>query len=286
MSFSGDFYQQGRTVEVLSSPYSYGPFDMDSEWNRAVGCIDPRAEARETMKNIIQTAGGGIGIAYDAALIAVARGSERFDPHAAVARTPLSEGAVTLTGHDRCAFNLNSAAVIGEIAEPTDFTTDQVNWLVSNQFPCEESEIKKEIKRVQDAAKRTVDAIHTIDPSRLLEEVDSLEPQKRTVTDMDGDNHAGVWVTNFHPGLALRRQMLLRGENPIEVQAYHDNYAAMLAMAKNAIRLVAEQRGLWLGAITCRSAATAGVLIGPDARIKQLAVQPSRDGLQFREVER
>jgi hypothetical protein len=287
MSFSSDLYQQGRTVEAISNVNSYGPFELDSEANRAVGCIDPRAEQRRKgMKNIIQTAGGGVGIAYDAGLIAVANGADSFDPYLAVARAPLSEGAVILTGHERCAFNLNAHTVIKEIARPSELTCDMMGRLTSTQFPRERSDIEKNIARITDAARRIVDAVQRIDPSELLGTIDSLEPNKLTVTDMDGDNHAGVWITNYHPGLALRRQVLLRGENPLEVQAYHDNYAAMLAMARNAIRLTPEQRGLWLGAITCRSAATAGVLIGPDPRIKIVEVTPNPDGLRFAEVPR
>jgi len=119
-----------------------------------------------------------------------------------------------------------------------------------------------------------------MNPDALLEAVDSCYPDHENVGSMLGDNAAGIYIFNHHPYVGLDRAKVHRGENPLQVQAYHTSIRASLEGLLG-LTMPGELKNLRLAAFILREAATPTVLIGKDPRINILHVVPGPRGLQF-----
>lgn len=282
MAFLANQFEQGRTVEFLLNPDHYAGFQLDSEHNRALGCIDPRPEDRRTNKIIVQTPGGGVGVAHDGALTELATGESTYNPLVCIKREPILDTAHVITAHKRCAYEASTERVLEEMIEPSDFTLGLLKRFQQRYF--DGNGIRPELERIKNAAEVALPQMEIVRRANLLSTVDSLYPDKLTVADMIGENKAGVYTFNHHPNIGLDRERMHNGSHQLEVQTYHDSLQASLNLVWNAARLTHEARTLRAAALLWRSVATAGVLIGNDPRVKILEVTPTSRGVMVNEL--
>lgn len=276
-------FEQGRTVQFLFDATNYGGFEVDTEGNRAVGCMDPRPEQRRQHMIIVQTPGGGIGIAHDTALTRLAMGESRYSPSESIKNDPSLDAAYVITGHNRCAYDAGVVSVLQETLEPGAFTLGLLKRFQRRYF--DGNGIANELVRIQEAAGKAIPQLQQ-QKEDVLSAVDSLHPGKLTVADMVGENKAGVYTFNHHPNVGLQREKMHRGAHPLDVQTYFDCIQASLNMVWNTNGLRHDERKLRAAALIWRSAATASVLVGSDERYKLLEVEPSSKGIQVTELRR
>ncbi len=284
MAFLENPFEQGRTVEFLFNPGNYGGFQLDSEHNRALGCIDPRSEDRQRNKIIVQTPGGGVGIAHDIALTKLARGTDIYNPVACIKDEPTLDTAYVITAHKRCAYEAGTEKVLQEIIQPSDFTIGLLRRFQRRYY--EVGGMRREHRRIQEVAEKALPQMDDVRRANLINAVDDLNPDKLTVADMIGENMAGVYTFNHHANVGLDREKMHRGSHKLVVQTYHDSLQASLNLVWNTPGLPKGARQLRAAALLWRSVATAGVLIGADERVKILEVSPSSEGVVVEELPR
>lgn len=302
-----------RSLDFFTNPRSYAPFDLTTDLRRVVGCIDPRPEDRDVMKTIVQTPGGAVGHAHDAALAMTVESGELFEAAEAEARrqqmgpsaVPAWLGGVATLGlgfrnyqsmrvttgvmdaHHGCAFNNLLLNVLEEEANPSDLTLDTIaRW--SSRYESH-GDLRSPIKKISAAAGRLHGHILENGPGEdILDVVNEAYPHHPNITSMVGDNQAGLYIVNHHPHAGLNRERTHRGANPVKVQAYHSNLGASMSEVANlemtgGIRM---GRDLLAGAVLLRSAATRTLLgatphEGQETALVEVYPSSNESGLEF-----
>lgn len=278
-------FEQGRTVEFLFNPSHYAGFSLDSEQHRVVGCIDPRPEERARHKIIVQTPGGGVGIAHDVALVSSALRGAHYRPQECLRGDPVLDTGTILTAHQRCAYDLYTENVFEEMIAPSALTRGILNRLQNRYIDA--TDFQKSFDMIRATAEKALPFLREHHEARVvLSSVDALYPEKQTVTDMQGENKAGVYTISHHPNVGLDREQMHRGPHPLEVQSYFDCVQATLNLVRNTPRLSEHERQLRTAALLLRSAATPGVLLGEDTRFKILEVESTSQGISVQELDR
>ncbi|MEK7152537.1 MAG: hypothetical protein AAB834_01195 [Patescibacteria group bacterium] len=281
MSVTFEAHEVARSHDVFTAPSTYGRFDLTSDHRRMVGCIDPRDEDRADLQIIVQTPGGAAGKGFDAALALTA-----YDPDNRIhtiqqgLRYDSDLQRATVAGaHRGCRFVMGLAQVAAEMTAPSDITNDTFRGLVG-RYELKDTGIQENRTHVIEAANRLQDQVAACDPEELLEDVNRLYPYHVNVIDMKGDNTAGSYILNHHPYVGLDRSVVHRGENPLTVQAYHDNVRASMESLMGTVGMPADVKALRLAALLMRTAATRTVLCTGSPRMQYLHVVPTSRGLQ------
>ncbi len=279
-----DTVEMGRSYDFFMNPHSYAAFELTSEHQLPIGCIDPRDEERLQLKVICQTPGALIGKGKDASLALTANDEdgriytveEGMEYHSRLQSSTQSDGA-----HPSCLYNEGMSAVDGEIINPRDQTMDILRDFIG-RYGLEDARVRSLIKQIQDAAKRIRDSKPNYDPDAFLAYADKLYPHQDNVAPMVGENQAGFYILNHHPRIGLKRQEVHRGEQKLQIHAYHDNVYASVHNLSDMRGMSREVKELRLAALLLRSAATRTVVC-TGKEIKFLHVVPTAHGTQVEE---
>lgn len=276
-------HEIARSREVFMDPQTYRGFDLNGDHQRIVGCIDPRDEDRDRLKIIAQTPGGAAGKGLDALLALTAfdpQGERSYSIDDGLRYDSDLQRATVAGAHKGCRFILGLSGVVSEMTNPQDITTDTERSLI-NRYGLRDTGVEERIEAIADAARRQQDELAKVSPDTLLETVNGLYPHQQNVSAMRGENRAGFYILNHHPYAGLDRARIHRGENPLLVQAYHDNVRASKDSLEGTLGMPAEVKLLRLAALLRRTAATRTVLSTPD--MEYLDVVPGPHGLQVQQ---
>jgi hypothetical protein len=279
------------SMEFFTDPRSYDDFSRTKDFKRIITCIDPRLPGGtdektpppfDEYKVTVQTDGGAAGLGHDRSLRI---GVETGQPE------PISEGirydarvriTNVLDAHHECRFLNGIVSVLGEEADPNDFTLDAIKrWEKIYGIGVFGT---KAFRQLRDSAARQAELEQNIQETKsILEVVDELYPEHPNVRYMAGENRARLHVVNHHPfvGIDRRRQAKLYGEN---AQGYHNNLAAIVERSLLLPNLSRRGRMLRAGAAIMRAAATMTVVTQGHEDTRFLEVFPEVEhGLRFDE---
>ena len=253
---------QARSYEYFTNPDSYAGFTLTKDMKLIIACIEPRDPANAEhgdYKITMQTPGGFMGEGLDQALASYAVDKEAVRIRSGMDQDAKLRISKTLDMHQDCAFHGNVAHVVKEMARPGDFTKDSLfGW--AERFNKRE-EVAENLGRISMAADAQLDVIAESGDDDLLAVADSLQPGHPNVYGVKWRPMARTYVMNFHPHIGKNRN-----RKPADpelaglVQGYHDNIAAMVCDLETAFSLSGEMRGLRLGSLLLRSAATRTVI--------------------------
>jgi hypothetical protein len=253
---SGSISERERSRAFFHSPQSFTEYDRTRDGRHIITCVDPRDEISDSLKTAIQTAGGGGGVAHDASLAKTALGGRLVTRNQALEQDRPDRTRSVLDCHPDCKFERYLGTVLAGEVEPTDFTQDAIDrWASMHGLS---DVVAENTPGIRDAAARKLDYINTRGQSDVLSEVDRLYPEYSNVVQMHGENNAGLYVVNHHPGLGVNRQLQHR-EVGLEVQAYCDSLGGSLADLSQ-LPIKGEERGLRATALIHRSAVARTIL--------------------------
>lgn len=266
--------ERARSRAFFHDPNSFAPFDRTRDGRHIITCVDPRDEEADALKVAIQTAGGGGGVGHDISLAKTAATGRLVTRNRALEEDSQDRRASVLDCHPDCKFERFLGSVLAGEIEPSDFTLDAIErWASIHGLT---DVIADNTQRIRDAAVRKLEYIQAHGQSDVLTEVDRLYPEYANVVQMRGENNAGLYVVNHHPGLGLNRHAQHR-EVGLEVQAYCDSLGGGIQdLSQLPIR--AEERGLRVTALLHRSAVARTILGGAHPGMEYLEAVPSQIG--------
>jgi hypothetical protein len=284
LSAPGVVVSKEKSLDFFTDPRSYTGFDLTRDKKIMIGCIEPRLlglvdcsqPARvDDLKTRLQTGGGAAGTGHDEALALTVEQGELVPIEYGIAKSADRRETAVLDGHYDCRFVNDMSAVLSEEANPNDFTLETLErWDRFYQTGLVKSSV---LHKLMDAAAKEQEYVaEKTEMVSLIRFTDTLYPDHPNVRYVVGQNQARVHVTNHHPyvGLNRRRQVKHYGG---QAQGYHDNLGAMRAELARIPDLGRKQRGLRLGSLMLRTAATRTVLGSLHEDTSYLEVFPSTD---------
>lgn len=270
--------EMDRSVEYLTRPDSYAPFDLDGSQRLIIGCIDPRDQHGKAL-TVLQTGGGAAGEGMDSAIA-----------HSIMEKRPVSleEGLtldvetrtdVKLAAHGICKFIAGMDSVKEEVANPTAFTEDTYDRYLL-RYDLWDTITPPVTEAVQDATKELWE--EPPQEAELLPRIDSLYPASVNVANMKGENRARIYVVNHHPNVGLDRHKKHRIHKP-PVQAYHESLGATVANLK-AMHSDPELLKYRLAAHLLRAAAVRTVIGTANEDTRYLEAEIGEGGIKVEET--
>jgi LmbE family N-acetylglucosaminyl deacetylase len=280
-------YTLDTSRTFFTHPNSYAPFSVTKDKRRVIACVEPRNEVRnndEAILTAIQTAGGGAGEAVDRAVEETAYSGEFMDINDALGQEAIERGNV-LGGHYRCKFIGGMVLVFAEMANPSEFTLQDLENTLDAYYISED--LHPVMPRVYDSVKRHHDHIQETEVSEaLIDKLGQHYPNHRNVAEVHGENVSQLYITNDHPHVGLDRDRKAQfREVGIDIQGYHESRRAAFDDIATSYKLNREARTLRIGAQLLRNSATRTVLGGLQPNTEFWQVSQGRDGLSFTQQE-
>lgn len=269
----------GRSLDFFMDPASYERFSMGRNLLRIIGCIDPRDQESTRLRTVVQTAGGAVGEALDVALALTVESGELTTLEQGLYAERSIRHAAKLCAHRECKFIGGLPTILGEMANPTDFTHESMDrWSI--YYELGDMLTRGKQRKIQDAAKQQLEVVPR--EADILEVVDRLYSDETNVANMSGKNRARIYVVNHHPNAGLNRHKKHR-ESGLTVQGYHDSLGATISDRMGS-RVPASQRELQLSAHILRAAAVRTVIGTAHDDTHYLEVQMTSNGPSISEV--
>ncbi len=269
-----------RSLEFFENPSSYRPFDLTPDLQRILGCIDPRDQEGANLRVVVQTSGGAVGEAVDAAIALTVTGEETATIEQGMTQDHSVRHTTKLCAHHNCKFIHGINTVLGEMSAPSDFTMETYHrWVGYYRFG--DRLTSRTLTQVTDASKRMNERNH--DEQELVSHVSRLYPDQNNVGTMIGENNARIYVVNHHPLAGLDRNAKHRGDDPLKIQGYHDSLGATI-MDQQMTHTRPDFLIPRLSAHILRAAAVRTVIGGQHEDTIYLEAQMTTHGLQVAEV--